>query len=362
MATLREEDWRAGLRLMQAVGAAADDADAFARAGVQALPRLVASELTTLSVCDLLTGRREVTAAPDSVLSAADRDCFDRFFREHPLVRFHADLRGSGAHRISDSLPFARFRNTALYHEYYRRIRIDHVLALPVQVDSRTLVSFVLNRRGRDFSERDCNVLDLVREPLAQAWRQAQAMQRARTLLAGLAALLERSGSAWMRLGPGRTLCDASPRALAQVLEHTGVQAMPGRHLPPLLDHWFEAAMRGPGEAARRELVLVRAGARLRVTALPAAPGGDGFESGAFLLFEAQEALASPARFEALALTPREREVMRWLAAGKTDREIAVLLGCSHRTVQKHLERVYVKLGVETRTAAVMRALEMVLH
>jgi DNA-binding CsgD family transcriptional regulator len=45
------------------------------------------------------------------------------------------------------------------------------------------------------------------------------------------------------------------------------------------------------------------------------------------------------------------------VAAGKTDREIAALLGCSHRTVQKHLQRLYVKLGVETRTAAVMRSL-----
>lgn len=48
---------------------------------------------------------------------------------------------------------------------------------------------------------------------------------------------------------------------------------------------------------------------------------------------------------------------MHWLAAAKTDREIAALLGLSHRTVQKHLERIYEKLGVETRTAAVMRAL-----
>ena len=57
------------------------------------------------------------------------------------------------------------------------------------------------------------------------------------------------------------------------------------------------------------------------------------------------------------ALTLREREVMRWLTAGKTDGDIAGLLAISRRTVQKHLEHIYVKLGVETRTAAVMRAL-----
>ncbi len=58
------------------------------------------------------------------------------------------------------------------------------------------------------------------------------------------------------------------------------------------------------------------------------------------------------------ALTAREHEVLRWLAAGKTDRDIASILGVSPRTVQKHLEHVYDKLGVETRTAAVMRWLD----
>ncbi len=56
-------------------------------------------------------------------------------------------------------------------------------------------------------------------------------------------------------------------------------------------------------------------------------------------------------------LTPREGDVMHWLSCGKTDAEIAALLEISPRTVHKHLEHVYVKLGVETRTAAVMRAL-----
>ena len=58
----------------------------------------------------------------------------------------------------------------------------------------------------------------------------------------------------------------------------------------------------------------------------------------------------------ALPLTPRQREVLDWVAAGKTNRDVAAILGASPRTVEKHLERIYEKLGVETRTAAVMRA------
>lgn len=52
------------------------------------------------------------------------------------------------------------------------------------------------------------------------------------------------------------------------------------------------------------------------------------------------------------ALTLRELEVLQWVACGKTNRDIGTILGLSPRTVNKHLEHVYVKLGVETRTAA----------
>lgn len=51
-------------------------------------------------------------------------------------------------------------------------------------------------------------------------------------------------------------------------------------------------------------------------------------------------------------LTAREVDVLEWLALGKTNRDIGEILGLSPRTVNKHLEHVYVKLGVETRTAA----------
>lgn len=51
-------------------------------------------------------------------------------------------------------------------------------------------------------------------------------------------------------------------------------------------------------------------------------------------------------------LTTRETEVLLWVARGKTNRDIADILGVSPRTVNKHLEHVFEKLGVETRTAA----------
>ena len=56
-------------------------------------------------------------------------------------------------------------------------------------------------------------------------------------------------------------------------------------------------------------------------------------------------------------LTRREREILAWVARGKTSSEIADTLWIAPSTVRKHLENIFPKLGVRTRTAAVMRML-----
>ena len=66
--------------------------------------------------------------------------------------------------------------------------------------------------------------------------------------------------------------------------------------------------------------------------------------------------VSDTAVIEALALsfklTPKEAEVLYWVVKGKTNKDIGDILGSSPMTVKKHLERIFVKLGVETRTAA----------
>lgn len=75
------------------------------------------------------------------------------------------------------------------------------------------------------------------------------------------------------------------------------------------------------------------------------------------LLLQATDAQdASDHHFRQVALTPRETEVLSWLAKGKTNRDIADILGMSPRTVNKHLEHIFEKLGVETRSAAAVLA------
>lgn len=240
--TLTGIEMRAALDTLHAIGDDCADGSDFALRGVQCLPQLVSSELTTLSVCDLDSGHRKVVCDQPRAISRRELEVFDRHFFDHPLVREHGRNTAAVTRRIEDLLPASAFESTPLFNDYYRAIRIDHVMAVPIHVDRRVLVSFVVNRSRRGFSDRDREHVEVIRPHLGHLYR-----------------LSARNNS-----------------ALAEV--------------------------------------------------------------------------ATP-------LTVREREVLDWLGAGKTDKDIAVILAISPRTVHKHLQRIYDKLGVETRTAAVLRSL-----
>jgi DNA-binding NarL/FixJ family response regulator len=67
----------------------------------------------------------------------------------------------------------------------------------------------------------------------------------------------------------------------------------------------------------------------------------------------------SPTPLEALGLTPREAEVLLWVAQGKSNGDIALILNMAEKTVKKHMGHIFEKLGVEGRNAATVRALEV---
>ncbi|MDP3071093.1 MAG: response regulator [Opitutaceae bacterium] len=77
------------------------------------------------------------------------------------------------------------------------------------------------------------------------------------------------------------------------------------------------------------------------------------------LVLEEQNTPPGPAALLQLGLTPREAEVLYWIAQGKSNPDIATILGANVRTVHKHVEHIFQKLGLETRNAAAITALEI---
>lgn len=124
--------------------------------------------------------------------------------------------------------------------------------------------------------------------------------------------------------------------------------------LPPGLLQWLRAAVR-PGSDTR-PLTLTRAGRQLVCTLQGRTVDDDWL----VVLREVDDAATVQALMQALRLTQREAEVLYWVVRGKTNRDIGDILGASPATVKKHLEHVYEKLGVETRTAAAQLAVQRV--
>ena len=125
------------------------------------------------------------------------------------------------------------------------------------------------------------------------------------------------------------------------------LDAKPGRTLPADVCAWIAATA---GETAAAAMTTqAGAPARLIEVSRVGRLGPD-----ALLLRRVASAPASEESLlrQRLGLTAREAEVLLWLGRGKPNRDIAEILGLSPRTVNKHLELIYTKLGVENRAAA----------
>lgn len=137
----------------------------------------------------------------------------------------------------------------------------------------------------------------------------------------------------------------ATPQAQKLLSDHHGAQA-DDFVLPPPLLQWLEQA-KAKGSSKSQGASLPD-NPQLRLFYM-----GETAPNEFLLRLSRESGTALPPEFTSeLGLTTREGEVLAWLSKGKTNRDIAQILGLSPRTVDKHLEQIYAKLGVENRTAA----------
>ena len=122
-----------------------------------------------------------------------------------------------------------------------------------------------------------------------------------------------------------------------------------GKEAPPRLLAWIDEAI-GAKSLGRPPNQLVCTNGSKRLLASFHDQTGD--EEWLVVLREEDDASAIDSLVAAFRLTLREAEVLYWVTLGKTSKDIGEILGSSPRTVNKHLEHIFEKLGVETRTAA----------
>jgi DNA-binding CsgD family transcriptional regulator len=357
LAELSENDLRRALSVVLALAKESEDSGAFIGSALDRLTSLVPSDLTTLSLCDLERGTRTVFGRRGETLSEDDRNAFNRHFHQHPLVRFHGSHPRGPTQRISDCLQTSAFRNSPVYADYYTRIGIRHVMALPLRIDERRVISVVFNRSSSDFRDKERAVLETVRPALAAFYRNLAAREVANASLACITDLAASGNWQMLRVTTAGRILDAAAPCL-QLLRAFFPREMAARpsQLPMGLTEWLSRSRVwgldriAPG--AGENFTMSRGGARLIAHFVSNIDDAVGY-----LLLKRERSEVTSAQLAPLPLTSRERDVLSLVAAGKTNAEIATLLEISARTVQKHLEHIFDKLGVETRTAAAMRAL-----
>ncbi|MFT3717602.1 response regulator [Pseudorhodoferax sp.] len=167
-----------------------------------------------------------------------------------------------------------------------------------------------------------------------------------------------------VRASDGRLMWQtALARELLQRYCGGPVPAGGGSLAPVVVLDWLRAHLAAAQQQIEPPPLAIEHGARRLTLRLHQQTGdGEGEGGGDWLIVmrEESDAAVIEALSLSLALTAREAEVLYWLVKGKTNKDIGDILGASPATVKKHLERVYVKLGVETRTAAATVAMQRV--
>ncbi len=269
-------------------------------------------------------------------------DGWERYAYQNPLVQRHARTRDGRAYRFSDVAQPSELEGLELFSIVYRGLGVRHQIAFTLPSPPRLTFGLALSRGGRDYTDRDREVLNLTRPHLIQAYRNVQARERAGRLIEALRHGVDASGEAIAIVDRGvLAFASGAARAQLQALGWAG-----GAEPPPAL------LATGPTGRLWDPLLLRASGGNIVVRRLPSG-GHDSFAA----IFERHRAHLSDAALRGLGLSPREAEVLRLLARGNDTKAICAQMGISPRTVHKHTERIHSKLGTHDRAQAIATAL-----
>lgn len=289
--------------------------------------------------------------SPSGTVSADKVQVLAELVHEHPCIAKLLATEGVSTYRTSDYLPLPRFHRTQLYNEFYRVFDGDAQMSSGMRVSPTFLATCAIHRPKVDFSDREVEMFRLLTPHLRAAFMNALAFSRVDRI---------------------RRMLSSAEKGVA-VLNACGEVLFKDAVVDELVGKYFDEIE--PNGLPTRLMELL--------TSLNAAHGGESYytppdpyrirkERGELrvqIAFDEREHEISiileekknttPTDLKALGVTDREAEILHWISLGKTDNDIAAICSIKPRTVQKHAENIFVKLGVETRTAAARIAIEM---
>lgn len=294
---------------------------------------------------DLATGASEILMPNFERWPGMDED-FMRLAPQHPLIANHARTGDGRPHTISEYMTVEEYHATDIYQQFFRRLNAEDQLAF-VLPSTSILLGIALNRDSRSFTDRDRSMLNLYRPHLLQAYRNSLVFGELQNVLKALDALAEPEGMGVIVLDAAGGISHLTHTASALLAKWFGFK--PGERLPDVITTWLGQLRSLVYPVPPWPFVVDRDKRQLVMRVLPA-----GIDTPSVVtLVERGRVVTPPSAFTALGLTAREADVLARVGNGETNASVAEAMAISVRTVEKHLQHVYDKLGVDNRTAAV---------
>ncbi len=336
--------------------------------GVDALTilnQLVPSDLPLFHVTKVQTRQISHTFLTDFPGFTPEMDrVIHQHFGEHPILH-HMPQTLNGAYQISDFVSRKELHCfEGLYQQYLRPLALEEQITFFLQNESSdswskvtqtdaTLVGFSLHRAQHNFTERDRLILNFLRPHLCQAYCNAQHYQQLQQDLTQLQQSLNHLGL--VILNAEGQVQSIAPQATTW-LENYFAKSTYSHQLPDHLWSWVKhqlAELTKTPDLPKSCLPLriQQAGKELVIRLVIEQPGER------YLLLLEEQTPSPMNSLALLGLSQRETEVLTCVMQGKDNKAIATHLGINVSTVRKHLESIYSKFGVHSRTEAIAQAL-----
>ncbi|GAC1322187.1 MAG: hypothetical protein NVSMB25_16980 [Thermoleophilaceae bacterium] len=347
MGALRQADLRAALDFIVELGHS-EDLESCGTAMVAGVRRLIPADVVACNWIDLRAAEAIVLVDPPEALFPESEEVLDRYGIQNHIVAPAACEPRTRALKVSALVGGRDFCRTSIDNYLFCTAGLKYRMACGLSGWPTLVVDISLNRSSCDFSERERALLDLLRPHLVQAYDRTAARSLSQAMLAALEDAHGEAGRAVVMLTPSGAIKTATPIARRWLDELFGAQAHVDA-LPEPLAVWLRrrrGAMALDGEELNDEPVYCADSAHVTIRPLAAGLAGH-----TLLVLERRDQ-PSTERLQGLGLSPRQAEILEVVAQGLSDAATAELLHISAHTVGKHLEHIYQKLGVRTRTAA----------
>ncbi len=341
------------------------DLDTFGLEALSIVDRLVPGELPMFHTNNGITPQLDYSCLGGFRLTADLEKTMHQHFGSHPIVE-NMPQTLTGAHKISDFVTQQQLHQfEGLYQQFLRLYKIEDqmILFLPdVTPDSwqnisqlgTKLVGFTQNRTQRNFTERDRIILNLLRPHLAQAYTNVQQHHQLQQENHQLQRSLNHLGT--IVLDSEQQIVSIAPQAIIWLETYFAKSICSHQQLPDRLQSWL-----------RYQIDCLTKNSDLSHVCLPLRIQCDGREltigvtiepeRTRYLLLLTEQTLSPLNSLALLGLSQRETEVLKLIIQGKDNKAIATQLSVNISTIRKHLENIYTKFRVKSRTEAISYAL-----